>query len=76
MTCWAFGTPDAFLKIVLRIPKALALRVIIVAKFDSLRPRCSAMAADASLADFVTNPLMIVSTETYSPGRKPNLEGI
>ena len=50
-----FGRPEAFIKTVRRMPRALALRVMRLANLRSVPDSFSAIAVATSLADFVTS---------------------
>ena len=69
------GRPEALAKVVRLMPIERAVRVMRLAKADSLPPRFSATAAATSLADFTTRARMAVSTVKVLPGLTPSLEG-
>ena len=68
---WArFGRPEAFLKVVLCMPRARALRVMRLANSRSVPDRCSDITVATSFADFVTKARMAFSTLMVLPDCK------
>jgi len=62
VSCFEFGRPDAFLKVVLDMPRLRAFSVMSRAKFVTVPPRFSATTAATSFADLVTSALIASCT--------------
>ena len=73
--CARLGSPEAFLKVVLTMPRARALRVILPAKARSVPEIFSPTAVATSFADLVTSAKIAFSTDMLEPGERYNFDG-
>ena len=76
MLCWPeLGSPEALRKVVRVMPSWRALRVIRLAKRDSLPPNPSPRTTATSFADLMTIAWIASSTRMEEPARRPSRVG-